>query len=115
MPLFKQKLAQPICDFIPYPPEDLKPYLHWGCGGIIKRPMSNSDRAGKDRTGLLGSIAHRDHVVKGLPDKFVEILRSIVSDIYADLTQGRYRHRIEASRMGPGTFRLEVVTRNEAE
>ena len=77
--------------------------------------MSNSDRAGKDRTELLGSIAHRDDVVEGLSNKFIETLRSIVSDIYADFTHGCYRHRIEASGMGPGTFSLEVVTRNEAE
>jgi len=77
--------------------------------------MSNIDRARKDRTGLLGSIANRDDVVEGLPDKFLEMLRSIVSDIYADFMHGLDRHRIEASGMGPGTFGLEVVTRNEAE
>ena len=77
--------------------------------------MSNRDRAGKDRTGLFGSITHRDDVVEGLPDKFLEMLRSIVLNIYANFMQGRYRHRIEASRMGPGTFGLKVITRNEAE
>lgn len=77
--------------------------------------MSNMDRAGNDRTGLFGSIAHRDDVVEGLPDKFLEILRSIVLDIYADFTHGLYRHRIEANGMGSGTFGLKVVTRNEAE
>lgn len=77
--------------------------------------MSNIDRAGKDQTGLFGSIANRDDVVEGLPDKFLEMLRSIVSDIYADFMHGLDSHRIEASGMGPGTFGLEVVTRNEAE
>ena len=77
--------------------------------------MSNIDRAGKDRTALLGSIAHRDDIVEGLPDKFLEILRSRISDIYADFMHGLDRHGIEASGMGPGTFGLEVVTRNEAE
>jgi len=77
--------------------------------------MSNIDRARKDRTRLLGSIANRDDVVEGLPDKVLEMLRSIVSDIYADFMHGLDRHSIEASGMGPGTFGLEAVNRNEAE
>ncbi len=72
--LFDQKLAQPVCNFIPYQPEDLPPAVQWGLGRVIKRPMTQIARAGKDRTGLFGSITHRDDVVEGLTDKFIEIL-----------------------------------------
>lgn len=77
--------------------------------------MSYIDRAGKDRTGLLSSIANGDDVVERLPEEFLDILRSMVSDIYADFMHGLYGHRIQAGGMSPGTFGLEVVTCNEAE
>jgi hypothetical protein len=77
--------------------------------------MSNIDRAGKDRTGLFGSITNCDDVVEGLSDKLLEMLRSMVANIYADFIHGFYRHRIETGWMGPSTCGLEVVTSNQAE
>ena len=92
--LSNQKLAQPIGDLIPYPPEDFYLCLQWRYGGIVKRPMSYMDCLWKDGTGLLRSVAYRDGVVERLPDKFPQTFRSVVSDVYTELLHALYRQRM---------------------
>src|SRR5262245_28053295 len=103
-----QELTQSIGNLIPHPSKRLTPNFHWSRSWIFKRPMPELDRR-KDWTWLLGSIAHCDHVCKILPYKFLDRLRSMMTNIDADLLHDFQGHRVEADGMYPSTFGLEVI------
>ena len=76
--------------------------------------MPELDR-GKDWTWLLGSIAHSDHICKILPKKFLDRLRSMMTNIDADLLHDFGCHRVKATWVYPGTFSIEVIAGNQSQ
>jgi hypothetical protein len=109
---FEKELANPICNFISHPAEDLPPDLLRRCSWVSERPMKNSSYSSEDGARLLGTVAHGNNIVKRLASKFIHTFRTVRTDIDPQLLHDLNSHGIESSWIGPGAMRLEVIARN---
>lgn len=92
-------------DLIPHRPKGLAPFFSWCQYGsrIFEAPMKETPRVGPTGTRLLGPIAHGNHIVERLVDKFIHSLRPLCGNIDTQLLHGRHRAGVETDGMRSGT------------
>src|SRR3989441_1213287 len=98
-------------DLVGPPPKDGQPLLVAAPRGrrIVETPVQPRARGRERRTGLVGAVAHGDHVVPPLTEKAIERLRGVPAQVDADLRHRGHRERVDAARLGAGARHLESI------
>ena len=99
-------------DFVAHPAEHRQLFLlaALGVGRVVESPMMAAELAGKDRAGLVGVAADRDHRLHVLLQKLVHVLAVVAGNVDPDLRHDLDRQRMDvAGGIRPGAAHVEPV------